>query len=146
MIMLILLASWVLTGIMIYGYAAPRIREHKARKGMMDHVYTIHGELLPGYWDTKDVHYSAFAGAGVSSSGDYTAFYQPGTGRVISGFVATVGCSDAGSGVKIIHAHQLPGSDQADPFFATPRDKRRGTMRYVTDRNGRHYFISFTSD
>lgn len=143
MIMLVLLASWALTGIMIYGYAAPRIRERKAREGMMDHIYTIHGTLMPSYTCSKAVSYNAYAGYGISSSGELTHFYQPRSGRVSTGFVA---CIIGYEKDAIIHAHQLPGSDQADPFFITPRDKREGTMRYVTDKNGRHYFISFTPD
>lgn len=140
--MIIGLLCWVILGCGVYAFAAPHIRERKAQKGMMDHVYTIRGHLLPSYSFSKAVSYNSYAGCGFSSSGELTHFYQPHTGKVSAGFVACIGNAEG----EVVHARQLPNSNQADPFFTVPRDKRDGTMRYVTDKNGDHYFISFVPD
>ncbi len=133
---------WIILGIGVYACAAPRIRERNVQKGMMDHIYSIHGHLLPSGLCNKAVSYSTYAGYGVTSSGEFTHYYQPRTGSVSVGFIACIG---DGHGT-IIDAYQLPRSDQSDPFFTLPRNKRDGTMRYVIDKNGKHYFIDFTPD
>ncbi len=139
--MIIAVALWIFTATILIVWIVSALRRYNVKAGMMDHIYSIHGHLLPSELCNKAVSYSAYAGYGVTSSGEFTHYYQPRTGSVSVGFVTCLMNNDG-----VIRTQQLPRSDQSDPFFTLPRNKRDGTMRYVTDKNGKHYFIDFTPD
>ncbi len=122
-------------------YYRPRIKERQARKGMMDNVRNEHGRIAVSMLEGKSFNYSAPAGYSVTSSGNYIAHYSIEEGCDITGFaVEFVPDNQVG-----IWLHSL-NRRQANPCHTYPYDKLTGTVSYATDKNGKHYFVSFTPD
>ena len=47
---------------------------------------------------------------------------------------------------KFLEMYGLPHEDQEDPYKKYPQHLHRGTVRYVTDRQGTNYYLDFKPD
>lgn len=143
--MLIMLVAWFLGIVCFVTWISGVIKKYIARKGMMNDIKTAHGRVTMSHPEGRRTSYYAPAGYSVTSSGETATHYLLQHGSITTGFVVNFMADEPINGFHTVSLHSLNKS-QTEPFLTNPCEKRVGTVSYVTDKNGKMYFVDFVPD
>ena len=153
--MIIAVLLWIVIFSTIGCVATHYIRRASDRRYIMNNLHTAHGCLGTGHYETETKSVPSYSHV-ISSNGNYSEVISFHHERMATGFSlclyprwvqpgnsSTIYPDYSTTPIKV---YSLPKDNINNPVLQLPAGKNVGTLTYGTDKNGKHYFVSFTPD
>lgn len=152
--MAIFLFVWFLTFICLSVFIVKKLKESFEKRGMMNNIKTVHGYLCNSITLTRRESRAEATGFSVDSSGNMYDHYGYHTYNKPIGFMLKFApgitkdqlmvCEPKLTDLMDVYSLNKNQQDPC-PYLVKPFSEI-GTLSYVTDKNGKNYFVGFTPD